>query len=120
MHHQKARLHVQHHLAEIGFPFRPQSGIDQPAAGKVTAGTWTLLIDAAARAADKVGTPFVLGLAELRNHQDLAAQRAVTALPIHAWLPSPAARFGSRRSPLKSVHWTDLSAFGGRGSPLQH
>jgi len=30
----------------------------------------------------------------------------------------PAARLCSRRSPLKPVHWTDLTAFGGRGSPF--
>src|SRR5689334_9022760 len=34
--------------------------------------------------------------------------------------PHPAARPSSRRSPLKTVHWTVLSAFGGRGSLPKH
>jgi hypothetical protein len=31
----------------------------------------------------------------------------------------PALRLRSGRSPLKKVHWTALSAFGGRGSPTK-
>src|SRR5688572_6681850 len=30
-----------------------------------------------------------------------------------------AARLGSRRSALKSVHWTDLTGFAGRASPME-
>jgi hypothetical protein len=48
-----------------------------------------------------------------KTAQALAARLRKAKVEVH---PAKAARPSSRRSTLKSVHWTDLSAFGGRVS----
>ena len=72
-------LDVDDELRLFRFPLRAEALVLHPQAIKGAAGAGPVGIDAAAGTGYEVGAPFVLGLFQLRNAQNLAAQRAVAA-----------------------------------------